>query len=68
MDKIRRFMGLLLISVCFLCILGGCDIIDELRTETSVVDYNEVYNLYSLSLISIYFNNSTPLKSKSHSL
>ena len=45
MDKIRRFMGLLLISVCFLCILGGCDIIDELRTETSVVDYNEVYNL-----------------------
>ena len=45
MNKIRRFMGMFIISVCLLSVLSGCDLIDELRSETDVVDYNTTYGI-----------------------
>ena len=36
---------MLLISVCLLGILGGCDIIDEFRSEKNLVDYNATYGV-----------------------
>ena len=54
MNKIRRIMGMLLISVCLLGILGGCGIIDEFRSEKDLVDYNATYGVsdgeYTLTL------------------
>ena len=34
-----------IISVCLLSVLSGCDLIDELRSETDVVDYNTTYGI-----------------------
>lgn len=45
MNKIRRFMGMFIISVLLLGILGGCDVVDELRSETDTVDYNATYGI-----------------------
>lgn len=45
MNKIRRFMGMFIISVLLLSVLSGCDIIDELRSETDLVDYNATYGI-----------------------
>lgn len=45
MNKIRRFIGMFVISVSLLSILGGCDIIDDLRSEKDVVDYNTTYGI-----------------------
>lgn len=38
-------MGMFIISVCLLSVLSGCDLIDELRSETDVVDYNTTYGI-----------------------
>lgn len=57
MNKIRRIMGMLLISVCLLGILGGCDIIDEFRSEKNLVDYNATYGV-SDGEYTITLNNS----------
>lgn len=45
MNKIRRIMGMLLISVGLLCILGGCGIVDDFRSEKDLVDYNTTYGV-----------------------
>ena len=38
-------MGMLLISVGLLCILGGCGIVDDFRSEKDLVDYNTTYGV-----------------------
>lgn len=49
MNKIRKILSMLMISVCFLCILGGCDLADELTQEVStrsdLLDYNAAYGI-----------------------
>lgn len=45
MNKIRRIMGMFLVSVGLLCILGGCGIVDDFRSEKDVVDYNTTYGV-----------------------
>ena len=45
MNKIRRIIGMLLISVGLLCILGGCGIVDDFRSEKDLVDYNTTYGV-----------------------
>lgn len=49
MSKIRKTLGMLMISVCFLCILGGCDLVDDVVDEVSsssdLLDYNAAYGL-----------------------
>ena len=62
MNKIRRIMGMILISVSILCILGGCDIVDDFRSEKDLVDYNSTYGVsdgeYTITL------NNTMLEAK----
>ena len=45
MNEIRRIIGMFLISVGLLCILGGCDIVDDFRSEKDLVDYNTTYGV-----------------------
>lgn len=45
MNKIRRIIGMLLISVSLLCILGGCGIVDDFRSEKDLVDYKTTYGV-----------------------
>lgn len=62
MNKIRRIMEMLFISVCILCILGGCGIVDDFRSEKDLVDYNSTYGVsdgeYTITL------NNTMLEAK----
>lgn len=57
MNKIRRIMEMLFISVCILCILGGCGIVDDFRSEKDLVDYNSTYGVsdgeYTITLNNI---------------
>ena len=49
MNKIRKILSMLMISVGLLCILGGCsivnDVVDEVRSETDLLDYNATYGI-----------------------
>ena len=46
MKKLRRSWGMLCVfAMTVIFALTGCDMVDELRSETGTVDYNEVYGL-----------------------
>lgn len=49
MNKISKILSMLLISVCLLCVLGGCDVVDEVveevRLDGELLDYNTAYGI-----------------------
>ena len=58
MNKIKRIMGMLMISAALLCLLGGCSgIVDEIKSEKNVLDYNSAYGI-SGGEYAVMLNNS----------
>ena len=49
MNKIRKILNMLIISIGLLCILGGCgvvdDVVDEVSSESDKLDYHAAYGI-----------------------
>ena len=49
MNKISKILSMLMISVCLLCVLSGCkvveDVVEEVRSDADLLDYNAAYGI-----------------------
>ena len=66
MDKIRKILNMLMISLGLLCMLGGCgvvdDVVDEVRSETDLLDYNAAYGISDGEYTVMWNHEMTELK------
>ena len=66
MNKIRKILNMLMISLGLLCMLGGCgvvdDVVDEVRSETDLLDYNAAYGISDGEYTVMWNHEMTELK------
>ena len=49
MNKISKILSMIMISVCLLCVLSGCkvveDVVEDVRSDADLLDYNSAYGI-----------------------
>ena len=49
MNKISKILSMIMISVCLLCVLSGCkvveEVVEEVRSDADLLDYNAAYGI-----------------------
>ena len=70
MNKIRKILSMLMISVCLLCVITGCDavgevvgeVVEEVRSDADLLDYNTAYGVGENEYVIVLNNEVTDLR------